>query len=143
MSCSKAPPYSLVPARKKMVKLWSSPADLGSVVSRSLVKLTKTDPAIGWVKADLLPDKSLTEENLQLRKQIDKINKELEESRKENGDLNLPYWRTLKADGYLNDKFPGGAESHKKLLENEGFKVISKGKRFYVENYQNHLISDF
>jgi hypothetical protein len=64
----------------------------------------------------------------------------VEEAKKENRDLDIPYWRTLKADGYLNDKFPGGAKSHKRLLENEGFTVISKGKRFYVENYQNYLI---
>ena len=66
----------------------------------------------------------------------------VEEAIKENKDLDIPYWRTLKADGYLNDKFPGGAESHKELLENEGFKVISKGKRYYVENYQNYLVRD-
>jgi alkylated DNA nucleotide flippase Atl1 len=66
-----------------------------------------------------------------------------EEAKKENRDLDIPYWRTLKADGYLNDKFPGGARSHKALLENEGFKVISKGKRFYVEDHQECLFSDF
>ena len=64
----------------------------------------------------------------------------VEEAKRENKDLDIPYWRTLKADGFLNDKFPGGAESHKKLLEKEGFKVISKGKRFYVENYQDFLV---
>jgi hypothetical protein len=66
----------------------------------------------------------------------------VEESRKENGDLDIPYWRTLKADGYLNDKSPGGVQSHKRLLENEGFRVINKGKTFYVENYQDYLIRD-
>ncbi len=60
-----------------------------------------------------------------------------------NQDLDIPYWRTLKADGYLNEKFPGGAESHKALLENEGFKVMPKGKRYFVENYQSYLIEDF
>ena len=64
----------------------------------------------------------------------------VEEARNENRDLDIPYWRTLKADGYLNGRFPGGAESHKELLAKEGFKVISKGKRFYVENYQNYLV---
>lgn len=67
----------------------------------------------------------------------------VEEAKRENRDLGIPYWRTLKADGYLNDKFPGGAESHKELLESEGFKVVRKGKRYYVENYQNYLVSDF
>lgn len=56
---------------------------------------------------------------------------------------NLPHWRTLKADGFLNEKFPGGAESHKALLENEGFTVGQKGKRYFVENYQSYLIKDY
>jgi hypothetical protein len=65
----------------------------------------------------------------------------VEESRKENGELKIPYWRTLKADGYLNEKYPGGAQSHKELLEREGHKVLSKGKRYRVEDYQDHLVS--
>lgn len=68
-------------AKKKMVKYWGSAAELGSVASRSLVKLIKTHPAIGWVKADLLPSKDLTEDNLRLRKQLDDLKRLLEESR--------------------------------------------------------------
>ena len=64
----------------------------------------------------------------------------VEEAKKESRDLDIPYWRTLKADGFLNEKFPGGTESHKTLLEKEGFKVISKGKRFYVVNDQDFLV---
>lgn len=66
----------------------------------------------------------------------------VEEAKTENRDLGIPYWRTLKADGYLNDKFPGGAESHKALLEEEGFKIVRTGKRFRVENYQDYLVDD-
>ena len=66
----------------------------------------------------------------------------VEEAKNENKDLGIPYWRTLKAEGYLNDKFPGGAESHKSLLENEGFKVVKKGKRFYVKDYQDYLVGN-
>jgi len=62
-----------------------------------------------------------------------------EEAKRESKDLEIPYWRTLKADGYLNEKYPGGAESHKALLEAEGFSVIGKGKRYCVEKYQQHL----
>jgi len=62
------------------------------------------------------------------------------EAQKEDQDLNIPYWRTLKAKGYLNDKYPGGAEAHKKCLEAEGFPVSQKGKRFRVANYQDYLI---
>lgn len=51
----------------------------------------------------------------------------------------VPYWRTLKKDGELNEKYPGGIEAQKQLLEKEGFKVIQKGKRFFVEDYEKHL----
>jgi hypothetical protein len=66
--------------QQKMCKYWSNPDDLGSVVSRSLVKLIKNTPAIGWVKADLLPDKSTTEEILRLRQQIEDLQDQLLES---------------------------------------------------------------
>ena len=39
-----------------------------------------------------------------------------------------PYWRTLKANGELNPKYPGGVESQKKLLESEGHTIIQKGR---------------
>lgn len=53
-----------------------------------------------------------------------------------------PYWRTLKNNGELNPKYPGGIEEQKKLLEAEGFTVIGKGRtniRYYVKNYENFL----
>ena len=65
-----------------------------------------------------------------------------DEARSEVADLDIPYWRTLKAGGYLNEKFPGGAASHKTLLEMEGFSVVSAGKRWRVDNYQSYLVSE-
>ena len=62
-----------------------------------------------------------------------------EEAAQQGKNLNIPYWRTLKADGYLNEKYPGGAEAQKKLLENEGFKVVQKGRKYFVENYRSYL----
>lgn len=67
--------------QNKMCKYWFTPADLGSVVSRSLIKLIKNNPAIGWVKADLLPDQSTAEEMLKLRKRIETLETELTETR--------------------------------------------------------------
>jgi alkylated DNA nucleotide flippase Atl1 len=63
-----------------------------------------------------------------------------EEAMKEGRNLNIPYWRTLKAGGFLNEKYPGGAENHKKLLEDEGFKVIQKGRKFVVKDYEKYLV---
>lgn len=47
-----------------------------------------------------------------------------------------PYWRTLKSDGSLNEKYPGGLLGQKKILEKEGHKVIKKGKRYIVADYE-------
>lgn len=50
-----------------------------------------------------------------------------------------PYWRTLKSNGELNEKYPGGIESHRLLLEAEGHAVVQKGKRFFVEGFKGKL----
>ena len=63
----------------------------------------------------------------------------VEEGVQEDAHLNIPYWRTLKTDGFLNEKYPGGAEAQKRLLENEGFVVRQKGKRYFVPNYRDYL----
>ncbi len=63
-----------------------------------------------------------------------------EEAAREGKDLNIPYWRTLKAGGFLNEKYPGGAEAHGRLLEAEGFKVIQKGKKLAVHDYQQYVV---
>jgi pyrimidine-nucleoside phosphorylase len=41
--------------QQKMCNYWTTPADLGARVSRSLVKLIKTNPGVGWIRADLVP----------------------------------------------------------------------------------------
>ena len=63
--------------QKKMCRFWNSPADLGSQVSRSLVKLIKSSPGIGWVRGDLVPDESAIEELLGLRRRIEELQQEL------------------------------------------------------------------
>lgn len=53
-----------------------------------------------------------------------------------------PWWRTLKAGGELNPKYPGGVEEQRKQLEAEGHTVIVKGRknlRYYVRDYQQAL----
>ena len=62
----------------------------------------------------------------------------VEEAVKGGKDLSIPYWRTLRSEGFLNEKYPGGIEVDKRLLEKEGFRVRQKGKKYYVENYQNY-----
>jgi hypothetical protein len=62
-----------------------------------------------------------------------------EESAHQGKSLGIPYWRTLKMDGYLNEKYPGGAVAQKKLLEQEGFTVLAKGKKFVVKDFEKYL----
>ena len=62
-----------------------------------------------------------------------------EEAARSGKTLKIPYWRTLKADGYLNEKFPGGLEAHRKLLEKEGHKVVHRGRKFQVADLEKRL----
>jgi hypothetical protein len=57
-------------------------------------------------------------------------------------DDKTPYWITLKVNGELNPKYPGGIEVQKELLEKEGPIVIQKGrinKKYYVKDYEKVL----
>jgi alkylated DNA nucleotide flippase Atl1 len=62
------------------------------------------------------------------------------ESMKDKKKLNIPYWRTLKADGVLNEKYPGGALAQKKLLEQEGYTILKKGKKYVVKDFQKYCM---
>jgi len=62
-----------------------------------------------------------------------------EEAAKQGRDLEVSYWRTLKTDGSLNEKFPGGSQAQKEKLENEGFSVIKKNKKYFVQDYQTFI----
>jgi hypothetical protein len=63
------------------------------------------------------------------------------EEQRQNGVEDItPYWRTLKAGGVLNPKYPGGVEALKKLLEAEGHKVVQKGKKYAVAEYDKSLM---
>lgn len=54
-------------------------------------------------------------------------------------DNPTPFWRVLKLNGELNPKYPEAITLQKQLLEKEGHKVIAKGKKYYVENYEKSL----
>jgi len=64
-------------ASKKLCRFWTSPAELGSQVSRSLVQLIKTSPAIGWVRADRVPDESAAIQMVHLHQKIEQLEAEL------------------------------------------------------------------
>lgn len=54
----------------------------------------------------------------------------------------IPYWRTLKAGGELNAKYPGGIEAQRAKLEAEGHTILKKGRsrvRYVVVDYETAL----
>ncbi len=63
-----------------------------------------------------------------------------EEQRQEGKKDITPYWRTLKTGGVINEKYPSGVEGQKKLLEKEGHRVVQKGKKYVVANYETSVI---
>ena len=42
-----------------------------------------------------------------------------------------PWWRVLKSDGRLNEKYPGGVSAQRGKLEAEGHGVAADGKRYF------------
>jgi hypothetical protein len=55
----------------------------------------------------------------------------------------MPYWRTIKNNGELNDKYPGGMERHRDLLAREGHTFVKKGRKhikYYVEDYESKQV---
>ena len=58
------------------------------------------------------------------------------------GEDETPWWRTLKANGELNPKYPGGVEAQKEKLEAEGHIVLQKGRtnrKYVVKDYEKVL----
>jgi hypothetical protein len=51
-----------------------------------------------------------------------------------------PYWRTLKAGGELNPKYPGGIKNLRTRLAAEGHRVRKKGNRYFVADFAAVLI---
>jgi hypothetical protein len=88
--------------QSKMTKYWTNANDLGSVVSRSMNRLTKSSPAIGWVRSDNVSDERSTKEILRLKMENEGLKQQIEESKtqapKGTGDLS-------QGDDYVNISF--------------------------------------
>lgn len=55
-----------------------------------------------------------------------------------------PYWRTLKAGGELNEKYPGGVQAQREKLAAEGHEIVARGRtsiRYYVKDYEKSLFT--
>jgi hypothetical protein len=66
-----------------------------------------------------------------------------EELRTQGGKNITPYWRVVKPNGLLYDKYLGSIFPQKEYLEQEGIKIIEKGKnkKSAVENFRQYLIA--
>jgi hypothetical protein len=85
---------------------------------------------------DLIREKLAREKNVQVTAAIPTgvylkyVALAAEEERLVKGDKVTPYWRVLKAEGAINIKFPGAAESQIERLESEGHEIErGKGKK--------------
>jgi len=63
-----------------------------------------------------------------------------EEDESEGKKRVTPYWRTLKATGEINPKYPGGLAKQASRLRSEGHKVVTKGRRSFVADYERKLV---
>jgi hypothetical protein len=52
-----------------------------------------------------------------------------------------PFWRTLKTGGEVNSKYPDGVNALAKRLRAEGHKLVAKGRRTLVADYEKKLFS--
>jgi len=57
----------------RLVKFWTNLDQISGIVSLSLTKTIKTYPAIGWVRADLIPSENTTQEILLLRDRVKEL----------------------------------------------------------------------
>lgn len=65
-------------AQKKLVKYWENPEQLGSIVSRSMIKLIKDFPAEGWVRAGSAIDEKSVKEIARLQKENSELKDRLD-----------------------------------------------------------------
>lgn len=67
--------------KQRLCKYWKTPDALAGIVLSSLNQLKKAHPAVGWVRADQVPDESVSKEILKLKKHIEELETEREELR--------------------------------------------------------------
>ena len=63
--------------QKKLVKYWESPEQLGSIVSRSMIKLIKDFPAEGWVRVGSAVDEKSVKEIAKLQRENESLKEQL------------------------------------------------------------------
>ncbi len=67
-------------ATGRLVKFWTSANELPGLVALSLTKTMKTNPAVGWVRADTISSEKATRKILDLQDQISELQTQLKSS---------------------------------------------------------------
>ncbi len=52
-----------------------------------------------------------------------------------------PYWRTLKAGGEVNPKYPGGVPRVRARLGAEGHWLVKRGQKYFVRDFEKSLVN--
>ncbi len=99
-------------AQNKTCKYWTTSIELGSIVSRSVVRLIKTHPMPGWIRADKAAESIAATEILRLKKTIEDLQGKLKNSR-----LEAPSGAASLAQG--DEEFPIEVTFHVTDSENE------------------------
>jgi alkylated DNA nucleotide flippase Atl1 len=63
-----------------------------------------------------------------------------EEDKRNGKSLVTPYWRVIKDDGSLNEKFPGGTKLQASYLEQEGHQLRKSKGRPMVVDFDKYLV---
>ena len=61
---------------------------------------------------------------------------------KEGKKKTTPWWRTIKSDGELNPKFPGGIDEQSRRLKKEGLTIVHGEKKnsIVVKDFEKHSV---
>ena len=122
-------------AQKKLVRYWETPADLGSVVSRSMVRLIQDYPAEGWIRANSAVDLEAAKEITRLQKENRALLEEIHKNENRNSEeiqaiaQGSDLYKVEFVCYYLRYA-PNKKTSIEKLL---GRRIISEYKHIYYE----------
>lgn len=133
--------------QQKMCKYYEGPVELGSIVSRSLVRLIKDKPRPGWVKATYLPTEDSAKEILELTKQVDRLELELKKSKTEapegtealsQGDdlINLKFAFTAEGDWRV------GSRSYQSTVDLSWNEVFGEISPLMIDEAPEDIIKD-
>jgi len=66
--------------QRKWCKPWTNAEGLAGAVSRAIAQAKQRFPAVGWIRADQAADPADLAENIELRKELEKVRKQLAEA---------------------------------------------------------------